>query len=543
MSYRQNKNNIFNIKRKEQERRRQRRRQQLLNDHRAIEDGITLDDHRRRPQRRRITMSKKDYEKMEKTTTVFSNPLGSRHHGELEKTSTNSHDVAFSEGHRELEKTTTSSHDSYGFETIGDRVRNRRESGRKTQSPQNVPPIPPMDPPVSPSRSTPMSLPEETPFNSPPIVPPIEPPNDAQMMEEPLTDGEVVALLEEINHEEDYTPLDILTLDRVPPTENEIQLLQIARENTTDDEIEFTVIRKRDFGLENTAQAWRGMLGETYRISQLIKEYGLIPLVELVFGGRTRRFIVNLENIEPQEFLNQCVGFDVGIEEFWRSYDDRENELNIPPGKLVNEIIITILKPPQRQRIEGALFNYYLVEHWAPLEHILKKYQIYSKEDIVQIENCFIHCLENSHTLTKTEMDKIRTKLKGNTVTKKTMKRIAEEFHLNIILRYYNGEKIVTNNIKHGERIIKIFLIRWENNFHYVPDEKVPLTTYFIHHYEEIVNYCNENGKDIEKFFNVTKKEGEIYKHSLQNYIPIYKCLKELREVGAIKEIVKYNQT
>ncbi|EDS88927.1 DNA polymerase, putative [Entamoeba histolytica HM-1:IMSS] len=118
------------------------------------------------------------------------------------------------------------------------------------------------------------------------------------------------------------------------------------------------------------------------------------------------------------------------------------------------------------------------------------------------------------------------------------MIHFAEEFKLNIILRYYNGEKIVTNNIKHGERTIKIFLIRWKNNFHYVPDEKVPLTTYFIKHYEEILNYCNENGKDIEKFFNVTKKEGEIYKHSLNNYIPVYKCLSLLRDAGAIKEIV-----
>ncbi|EAL43572.1 hypothetical protein CL6EHI_037670 [Entamoeba histolytica] len=417
MSYRQNKNNIFNIKRKEQERRRQRRRQQLLNDRRTIEPRVGSDEHRRQ-QRRRITMTKKDYEKIEKTMTTFSNPSDLDGYDELEKTATNSHSNAFFENHRELEKTTTRSYGSAGFETIGDRVRNRREAVTKSREPEwqaslgeiQAPPYEAIDSlakekasgafgeygagtisarlsgdrPVSgaspttpsfspdplndPSQDAPMNPPEETPF-----VPTNDPPNDAQMMEDTLSDGEVATLLEEINHEEENATLDFLTLDRVPPTENETHLLQLARANNTDDEIEFTVIRKRDFGLENTAQAWRGMLGETYRISRLIKEHGLIPLVELVFGGRRRRFIINLENVDPQVFINKCVGFEVGIEEFWRRYDDEESELNIPPGKIVKEIIITILKPPQRQRIEGALFNYYLVEHWAPLEHILKK--------------------------------------------------------------------------------------------------------------------------------------------------------------------------
>ncbi|EMD47414.1 DNA polymerase, putative [Entamoeba histolytica KU27] len=135
MSYRQNKNNIFNIKRKEQERRRQRRRQQLLNDRRTIEPRVGSDEHRRQ-QRQRITMTKKDYEKIEKTMTTFSNPSDLDGYDELEKTATNSHSNAFFENHRELEKTTTRSYGSAGFETIGDRVRNRREAVTKSREPE-----------------------------------------------------------------------------------------------------------------------------------------------------------------------------------------------------------------------------------------------------------------------------------------------------------------------------------------------------------------------------------------------------------------------
>ncbi|EDS89522.1 DNA polymerase, putative [Entamoeba histolytica HM-1:IMSS] len=581
MSYRQNKNNIFNIKRKEQERRRQRRRQQLLNDHRAIEDGITVDDHRRRPQRRRVTMRKKDYEKMEKTTTVFSNPSDLDGYAELEKTVTNSHSNAFFENHREVEKKATISHGSAGFETIGDRVRNRREAVTKSREPEwqaslgeiQAPPYEAIDslakekasgtigeygagaisarlsgdrsvsgaspttpsfspdPLNDPSQDAPMNPPEETPF-----VPTNVPPNDAQMMEDALTDGEVAALLEEINHEEENATLDFLTLDRVPPTENEIHLLQLARANNTDDEIEFSVIKKRDFGLENTAQAWRGMLGETYRISRLIKEHDLIPLVELVFGGRRRRFIVNLENIEPQVFINKCVGFEVGIEEFWRRYDDEESELNIPPGKIVNEIIITIVKPPQRQRIDGAVFNYYLDEHWQPLEYILKKYQIYVLDEVATIENCFVNALHQSGVLTSSEMTHLRSIIKGISVTKKTLRQVAEEFKLNITLRYYKGDKIESSQITYGNRSVKLFLLRWKKNNHYIIDDTVPVTSYFITHYDEIVEYAKENNEDITKYFNVVKKERGQYKHSLSRFIPAYKCIKLLQESNAFKE-------
>ncbi|EDR23508.1 hypothetical protein, conserved [Entamoeba dispar SAW760] len=512
------------------------------------------EENRRRRQRRRITMQKKDYE--------------------------------------ELERKETDSHRSSGFETIGDRVRQRREASenrlindflreretgrldlekyrqrreeaiasleRKRRNTRTIGEYgttsiiggtadnrvvsgasagttsliedPQLDPSFVPPQNAPSDPSQETPY-APPII--------AQPADDTLSDAEVQAILEEILNEEEYVTLDFLTLDRIEPTENELHLIRLARENNTDEEIEFSIIRRRDFGLEYTAQVWGGMLGETYRISQLIKQHDLIPLVEFVFGGRQRRFIINLENVEPQEFINRCVGFNVGIEEFWRRYDDEESELNIPPGKIVKEIIISIVKPPQRERIEGALFNYFLTEHWAPLKNILRRYQIYLKEEITNVENCFINSLHESGLLTKNELAQIKTKLKGNSITKKTIDIIAKEYKLNIILRYYNKSKSVINNINYGERTINLFLIRWKNNFHYVIDEKVPITSYFIKHYDEIINYCNEKGKDLEKYFNVVKKEKNEYKHSLTKFITINKCLELLKEQGAIEEITR----
>ncbi|EDR29493.1 hypothetical protein EDI_010460, partial [Entamoeba dispar SAW760] len=229
------------------------------------------EENRRRRQRRRITMQKKDYE--------------------------------------ELERKETDSHRSSGFETIGDRVRQRREASenrlindflreretgrldlekyrqrreeaiasleRKRRNTRTIGEYgttsiiggtadnrvvsgasvgttsliedPQLDSSFVPPQNAPSDPSQETPY-APPII--------AQPADDTLSDAEVQAILEEILNEEEYVTLDFLTLDRIEPTENELHLIRLARENNTDEEIEFSIIRRRDFGLEYTAQVW-----------------------------------------------------------------------------------------------------------------------------------------------------------------------------------------------------------------------------------------------------------------------------------------------
>ncbi|EDR21767.1 hypothetical protein, conserved [Entamoeba dispar SAW760] len=358
--------------------------------------------------------------------------------------------------------------------------------------------------------------------------------NDTLYEEDGIDASYVDEVLEELNRNDEDFVNNILEEEgnNFTYTEEEIQNIDRIKMSNTSDII--SDLRPNLFGEINNRERWRRMLLETFRIIKLIKENDLVPLVEIYAGNAQRHFIINLDNTTITSFINRCLSFSYGIEEFWENYNRQDEEVRIPPGKIVSRIVITALLPPLRELIEGGFFNFYLSDKYIIFKELLKLYQIYVKNEIRIEENCFVKTLIESRKLSEDEIRRIRSQLIGETVSKKTVKAIAEQYKLKVVLK-----KIKREVMSYGTREINIFLFRWGKGNHYIINNNIKVTSYFIKHYEEINEYSYQNNIELLSLMNVIKKQNNKYVHSLNDFIPAFKAITLLIDKNILIPISK----
>ncbi|BFU22031.1 DNA polymerase, putative [Entamoeba histolytica] len=290
---------------------------------------------------------------------------------------------------------------------------------------------------------------------------------------------------------------------------------------------------------------WENIVKETKRAVKILEENKQPSQVIIHFGnGRViikRPFMINMENVNIEEFIGKLINYDEDISEFWKRYDDEDNP-PIPPGLLVRQIIVKKLGEVERKRIEGGFFGYYLKEEWECIASIFEKYQIYTKNTIRLSENCFVNCLKESGVIDDISLETIRSMIKGQTISKKNIKKICEKYGFRVELKYYRDkeEKVIKKEIIGTEgNIIRMFLFRWKNGQHYINNEKIPLTTFFIKNFKEIKKYCEENNKNINKYYLTYRKRNGCYETLLQRQLKAFRAIQILKEEGAFEEISK----
>ncbi|EAL44459.2 DNA polymerase, putative [Entamoeba histolytica HM-1:IMSS] len=293
-----------------------------------------------------------------------------------------------------------------------------------------------------------------------------------------------------------------------------------------------------------TEAEWNEIAGNVEDLVGVIERNGHGARVTMIFGNgftiSNRPFQININNNNINEFLEHLVNFDIGIEEFWRNYDDEEWNLNVPPGALVREVIVESLGLPRRRRIEGGFFGYYLKEEWEDIAPLLEKYQVYIRNTIRMNENCFIQCLITSKAFKEEEIESMKSMIHTENISKKNIIKICNKYKFRVELKYYKDEENIKKEVLGNEGIIiPIFLIRWNKSPHYIFNEKVPLTSFFIKNHNEIKEYCNINNQDINKYYLAYEKHNGQYKTKKDRALNVYRALTMLKEQGAFEEITK----
>ena len=205
---------------------------------------------------------------------------------------------------------------------------------------------------------------------------------------------------------------------------------------------------------------------------------------------------------------------------------------------LVQQLLNNAMASRGYRSREGQFFKYLNTFPYLNLE----KYQIFNEitkreVQILDNENCVVWALKqfgiNEETLTA-----IRQMIGTKHFPQSKFQEIADLFEISFVIRYYEPGENKTRVLKYGSKTnIPVNLVLFDD--HYMLDEAIPCTTYFIRHWKEIQSHRLAKKWPLEEQMKIEKydKKNDKYKKTKRFHMSLMTIIKVLFEEGYFKAI------